>query len=95
MLDGRLLKELIKKDLEVSITENWSKEELQTFLSKHIDEWLVNNFEKLLNVIYRLDVSEEKFKKALGSSLPSMAIAALIVDRELQKIEFRKRYSSQ
>jgi tRNA 2-selenouridine synthase SelU len=42
--------------------------------------------------MYRMDVREEDFQQALGDS---RALAELVLQRALQKIESRKKYSSE
>ena len=59
---------------------------------------ITNNFEKLISLLYRVDVSERKLKQMLNENKNSDAgkiIAELIIERQLQKIktrnEFKKR----
>lgn len=75
--------------------ETLSREELKIRLQLFIAELLEFNFEKLTNMIYRHDVSEEKFHKALESgSINEQAgkLAELVIEREMQKVETRKAY---
>lgn len=59
-------------------------------------EWLItHNFEKLVWVLYRIDVDEEKAKKLLSESLPDEApdvLADLIISRQLKKEELKKHF---
>ena len=50
----------------------------------------------LLSSLYRLDVEEHKIQKALRSSTVPAAegIATLIIERQKEKIETRKKYST-
>jgi len=71
------------------------------FLKKKLHEviWylLENNMEKLLTAVYRIDVDERKFISALkeeDSGKISERITDLILERELQKVEFRKKFTS-
>lgn len=60
-----------------------------------IGELLEHDFEKLCNLIYRHDVSEEQFHHALQSGdIEEQAnrVAELVIERELQKVEMRKKY---
>jgi len=69
---------------------------LEEQLTLFIKDLLERDFNKLTNMIYRHDVNEAKFNLALlQSSLPlqARAIAKLVIERELQKIETRKKYS--
>jgi hypothetical protein len=54
-----------------------------------------NNFEKLCQTMYRLDVSEARFDKAMHEhDLPDIpyAIADLVIEREMQKVRTRIMY---
>lgn len=75
--------------------ETLGREELQSRLSLYIEALLNTNFEKLCNMIYRHDVEESKFNKALQAEQvqeQATRIADLVIDRELQKVESRKAY---
>ncbi len=62
-------------------------------LEKAILYFLDHKFERLLQIMYRLDIDEKKFKDALNSNKPSESIAKLVIEREIQKVNFRKMYS--
>ena len=75
--------------------ETFTREELKSHLSFYIDELLKHNFEKLCSLIYRHDVSEDKFHHALQmGEMEEQAerVAELVIERELQKVETRKAY---
>jgi len=76
--------------------ESLSRETLEYRLTLFIKELLQNDFAKLTNMIYRHDVNEHKFNIALEEPTVDMqarAVALLVIERELQKIETRKKYS--
>jgi len=75
--------------------ETYTRAELKSHLSFYIAELLEHNFEKLCSLIYRHDVSEEKFHYALQTGdIEGQAgrVAELVIERELQKVETRKAY---
>ncbi len=75
--------------------ETRSREELKLRLQEFIGYHLEADFEKLCNIIYRHDVSEEKFNEALqGDNIFEQAgrIADLVIEREMQKVETRRAY---
>ena len=75
--------------------ESLSRNELRKQLSEFIYDLLVYNPEKLTNLIYRHDVKESLFRKALSIGDPteqSIAIADLVIEREMEKVEMRKAY---
>ena len=92
---------LIKKDFQLAEDVlNPTGEEVFDYdfvlkrLTKIVSHLLSTDFNQLVNVLYRIDVSEEKLKEALaiGSNAPAKTIAEMIIKRELQKVAFRKKY---
>lgn len=69
--------------------------QLKNFLTEKLRGMLDSNFNLLVNTLYRIDVNEEKLNVLFGSKnrfdIPS-ALADLIIERQLQKIQFRKKY---
>ena len=66
-------------------------------LAAYIHLLINNDFEKLISILYRLDVSEKKLKKLLAEKTAGDAgilIADAIIERQLQKITSRKKHSS-
>ena len=56
---------------------------------------LDKDFERLLTAMYRLDINEKKFSQVLEGKMGmniAGAIANLVIERELKKIETRKKY---
>jgi hypothetical protein len=69
--------------------------ELKKHLTAKISELLDNNYEKLINILYRIDVDEDKLNELFGSqnreSIPGK-LADLIIERQIQKINIRNMY---
>lgn len=61
-----------------------------------VEDLMTKDFNRLINILYRIDVSEEKLKEALALSNdnPASIITKMILDRQLQKVATRKKYSS-
>lgn len=73
-----------------------SYESVRDRLALKIRDLIDHDFEQLLNILYRIDVSEEKIKKYLSENPPGEApalIADLIIEREMQKVVTRMQYS--
>lgn len=71
-------------------------ETLRYKLSRVVLHLLNNDFKKLLQILYRIDVDENAVKEAMiadDTELIAERIAKLILKRELQKAELRQRYS--
>ncbi|MEO1051686.1 MAG: hypothetical protein AAFX87_13745 [Bacteroidota bacterium] len=74
-----------------------SLEELKKQLTSIINYLLDKDFQRLLNSLYRIDVSENRVKDVLSNESPDAiapGIAELIIERELKKAETRKKYKS-
>lgn len=91
------LTELLQKELSLTISANLSFEELRSFLTTHINHLINHDFEKLVFYLYRIDVDEARMRALLAHKEGENAaglIADLIIERQLQKIESRKKFSS-
>jgi hypothetical protein len=96
MADNKELVQQINKELTIELPEKISFEELQSKLAIHINYLIQHHFEKLVSLLYRIDVSEAKIKSLLQQQPNEDAakiIAALIIERQLQKIKTRQQYS--
>jgi len=65
-------------------------------LADYINQLILVNFERLVQLLYRIDVSEAKLKYLLKENPNEDAgriIALLIIERQIQKIKFRKEMS--
>lgn len=74
-----------------------SYETLKKQLTGVIRFLLSQDFERLVHILYRIDVSEKAFKEILASPdavSHAEKIAALVIERQVQKAMFRKRYNS-
>ncbi|MCP4520515.1 MAG: hypothetical protein GY827_02270 [Cytophagales bacterium] len=86
--------EVLYKYFEIEETN--SPDELHKQLSLAIQYLLNYRFERLLQVMYQIDVSEEKFNSVF-SQKGNIAdqLATLVIERVLQKVEFRFKYRNQ
>ena len=64
-------------------------------LARRINELIEQDFEELVRLFYRIDVSEPKLKQMLkenpGKDAGEM-IALLIIERQLQKLKSREQF---
>ncbi len=69
--------------------------ELKKYLTSKISELMDQDYNKLLNALYLIDLDEEKLHKLFSSHnrdfIPA-ALADMIIERQIQKLHFRKRY---
>ena len=71
-------------------------EEILDRLEKQIQYLLNDDFQTLLNALYRIDVDERRFRETLELSDPSKVarnIGTLILDRIILKAQTRLKYS--
>ena len=84
---------VINDSLEISLPDNISLEDLKEKLALHINHLINHDFDKLVSLLYRIDVNENKMRNVLdnkeGENAP-LLIAELIIERQLQKIKSRK-----
>lgn len=77
-----------------------SKSEQFKVVVDFINNLIKNDFNRLLSILYRVDISEEKLKLKLAEhkdrKIPSAEIIAnLLIEREEEKIMSRQKYRSQ
>ncbi|CAN5319324.1 hypothetical protein BH09BAC2_BH09BAC2_06580 [soil metagenome] len=86
----------VNADLSTKFNQALSQNELQEKIAAFINDLITRDFQKLLFILYRLDISEQKLKNMLETADQDAGsiISGLIVERELQKIETRKQYRS-
>lgn len=86
---------VLEKQFGISIpnTSAHTREQIETLLAEHLVYMLHYEMEKLLQALYRIDVDEKKVKDVFAQNNPKViapALAALIMDRELQKAQSRR-----
>ena len=87
----------LNASLEITLPDNIPLEELKQKLSLHINHLINHDFEKLVSLLYRIDVNENKIRQLLKQEEGENAaglIADLIIERQLQKIESRRKSST-
>lgn len=90
-------KDFVKDDDSSLIPNNdFEKlEEFKKYLIEKLKDMLDNNFNLLVNTLYRIDISEQKLSELFSGknreNIPEK-LAEMIIERQLQKIQFRKQY---
>jgi len=97
MDDSQVLIQDLNNSYGWELEEAVSSEKLEALVAEKI-EWLIQkDFNKLIALLYRIDVSESRLRLLLqenqGKDSPAL-IARLIIERIRQKIETRRKYSS-
>jgi hypothetical protein len=90
-------KDFVKNDYSTLIpNSDFEKlEEFRKYLTEKMKNMLDKNYNLLINTLYRIDISEKKLTELFSSknkeAIPNK-IADLIIERQIEKINFRKRY---
>ena len=87
----------LNKDLQLELAENISLGELKEKLAAYINHLINQDFQQLVMLLYRIDVSENKLRGLLNNKPTEDAgkmIAELIIERQLQKIKTRQAFKS-
>ena len=86
----------INDSLGIELKETISADQLTDILAEHINDLIDHNFTKLVNLLYRIDVNESKLRQMLAENAHDAGriIAGLIIERQLQKIASRERFSN-
>ena len=93
MLELQQIKVDIEKEAGIILQQNWHPEFVE-----YINHLLDTNFEKLIFLLYRIDVDEAKIKALLqikSNENGGETIAQTIIERQLQKIESRKKHKQE
>lgn len=94
---GELLP-VISTNFEIVGNKDISMDELKMMLASRIREMLDTNLEKLVSILYRIDVgqrlTDEIFSENNKEDIAPL-LAEAIIKRQIQKIQTRKKYSSE
>ena len=93
---------LVEKDFLISDNKSLipsadlvSLEEFRKYLTEKLKFLLDNKFDMLVNILYKIDISEKKLSHLFSGknrdSIPA-TLADLIIERQFQKIKLRKMY---
>ena len=85
----------LQKYFDVNRNKASSLPELEQHLAALISHLLRTDLNRLLHILYRIDVDEQQVKRALTSDSEEEVagtIARLIIKRELQKVQTRFKY---
>lgn len=84
----------LEKEVSLAVSQN---EQFESFV-RYIENLISNDFDKLVSILYRVDVSEHKVRDVLSENSKEPAgriIANLILKREAEKEVWRKKYSQE
>ncbi len=91
-----LLEDLAGADFS-KVLDKYAEEEIIRNIAPQLDTLIDNNFGRLTLILYKIDVDENRIRKALSHADKDISsgqiLARLIVDRQKQKYELRKQFS--
>jgi hypothetical protein len=96
-LQESVSKEFIKNDFSSLIPNNdFEKlEEFRQYLIIKMKDMLDNNYNLLINTLYRIDISEKKlsglFSQGNRESIPEK-LADMIIERQIEKLNYRSQH---
>lgn len=94
MKEEEVILELVRVNEEAIVqSPEWWKR-----LKEAVNDLIVHDFSRLVQLLYQADVPEEELKKKLRENAGSDAaeiISRLFFQRQLQKIEARKNFSQE
>ena len=87
---------LVTQELALpELREEFDEQKAVALITQALRQLLDKNLERLLQICYRIDLSENLLKKILAESPPEQLasdLAQALWDRQKQKIVLRKRY---
>lgn len=93
--DQQQVAAMLQADWGLQLPELVSEEAILEELEKRILAIADKDPEAFFQLMYRLDVSEQKVRSVLFEQDAGMQIAKLVYKRQLQKIEARKMFRSE
>lgn len=85
----------ISTDLDLS---SKSEADLLEQLSTYLNELINRDFNAVVQILYRMDVSEMKVREKLANPMSvetaGLILAHLLIQRELEKMKWRERYKN-
>ena len=90
-----LMNQLISNSF-AEVFKNYEEDDLECKLAVYINELIDKDFNKLINLLYRINISEDKLTKALKAEDKTQSsgntIAKLITERQLNKLKLREQF---
>jgi len=95
MSDIIKIERLIADELGIAIPYSASLDDLKNVLAEKFNDLINTDFNHLVQLLYRIDINEEKLKQVLkqieGQDTAAL-LADLTIERQLQKIRSREDY---
>jgi hypothetical protein len=86
----------LSEDAALAIQPGITYEQLEELLAQRLEELISHDFQQFVLLLYKIDVAENKVREVLQSDITPNAyrkIAALLIQRQQQKIISRKEFT--
>jgi D-alanyl-D-alanine carboxypeptidase len=94
------------ENLQKAIIQQWNipdstgalPHQLLEALAKRVSGLIDTDINRLMTAMYTLDIDETRFAEAMGlpdKDMAARAVAELILEREIQKMETRRQYDAE
>ena len=97
-MEEQSLIEIINNEMGIDLPPAISFEAMRLQLQALVNDMIKTDFQKLVNVLYRVDVNERKLKYLLQENVgedAAVIIADLIIERQMEKIKARREFTRQ
>lgn len=91
---GELIREL-NRSYDLQFAEYLTADELEGLLAEKLNTLIRNDFNALVQLLYRIDINETRLRQLLADNTGEDAgriMARLIMERQWQKIQTRRKY---
>lgn len=82
----------LKAKLDIDIPEGYSEEQIKLMLEKRLGQLLERNPEEFFQMLYRIDIPEQRLNVVLQQQDALSALAEIVYQRQLQKVKTRLFY---
>jgi len=84
----------ISSSLEIDLSTKESSDEIRSALADRINYLITNDFNKLVAILYRIDISEKLLKRKLEIEEKDAGaiIAEMIIERQIEKSKTKEQF---
>lgn len=96
MMEQELINEL-NNIFAVALPQTVTEADLEHVLAQEVNTLIQHDFNRLVGILYRMDVSEQKLKQMLkehAGTDAGLIIARMMIERQRQKIKTRAEFRS-
>ncbi len=89
------IKAALNQSLDIELPNSASMDDLENVLAAHINSMITTDMNRLLNLLYRLDIDENRLRVMLEQTTDtdaSVIVARLIIERQIQKLQSRQNF---